>query len=102
MSRDTINRNQWSYIIEKKYVDSLKLPINESVKLLPSQLCLCTIINAGEKGNLSLKLLDPIMKYLENNSYKICGEVIGKLLVRTHENTRLCRYFEMQIPVVRT
>lgn len=99
MNRNTVNREQWSLITEKKYADVLKLPLNESIRFVPSQLCLCTIINAGDKGDLSLKLFDPVMEYLQNSNYEICGDLIGKLLVRVHEGKRYCRYFEMQIPV---
>ncbi|HHW03743.1 MAG TPA: MerR family transcriptional regulator [Thermoanaerobacterales bacterium] len=99
INRNTVDRIQWSLITEKKYADILKLPVNESVKFVPSQLCICTIINAGDKGNLSLKLFNPIMEYLQTSNYKICGDVIGKLLVRVHKSKRYCRYFEVQIPV---
>ncbi|MDR2484947.1 MAG: MerR family transcriptional regulator [Treponema sp.] len=97
--RDRMNRHQWSLTVEKKYAGILKIPVNDSVQSCPPQLCLCTIVDAGKKGDLSLKLLDPAMEYLQKNEYKVSGDIVGKILVRIHEGASFHRYIEIQIPV---
>lgn len=98
-SRDTVNRDFWSLIIESHYIPILQLPENKSVKTIPSQLCLSTIINAGDRGELSLKLLGPAISYIHQSGYRICDEITGNLLVRIHQKDKYCRYLEMMIPV---
>ncbi|MEL7571160.1 MAG: MerR family transcriptional regulator [Eubacteriaceae bacterium] len=99
LSRNEVNHNTWSLLIENKYLNLLNLPFNDLVVTLPSHLALCTIVNAGEKGELSYKLLDPALEYLNKNNFVINGDITGKLLLRTHQDKQFCRYFEMQIPV---
>lgn len=98
-NRNEVNHNVWSLIIENKYLKLLNLPTNNFVVTLPTHLALCTIVNAGEKGELSYKLLDPALEYLKNNNFIMNGDITGRLLIRIHQGSKFCRYFEMQIPV---
>jgi len=34
-----------------------------------------------------------------NAGYEISGDLIGRLVIRSHENGQLTRYFELWIPV---
>lgn len=97
--RDNINRDTWSFGIEKEYADAFGLPVNERVVYKEEQKCLYTIVCAGERGSLSLKLLDGAIKYIEENGYRIVDDIIGNLLARVHENNKHLRYIEMWIPI---
>ena len=88
-------------MIEEKYCQRLKIPYNNTVEFLPSHLALCTVINAGSKGELDYSLLNPARKYMEEKGWVVNGNIYGKILLRTHKNGRHCRYFEMKIPVKR-
>ncbi|KPU44342.1 zinc-responsive transcriptional regulator [Oxobacter pfennigii] len=94
-----LNREKWSLTIEKKYAEIFKLAINEYVKILPEQVYITTIVNAGEKGELSVQLLEPAISYTESKGYKISGDILGELLVRTHESGKYHRFFELMIPI---
>lgn len=93
------NQCEWSLVIEKKYADLMKIPLDDSVKTIPEQLCLMTIVDAGNKGDMTDSLLKPALQYIKHSSYQISGDILGNLLVRTHEKNQFCRYLEMMIPV---
>lgn len=97
---DTTHR--WSLIIEKKMADMLEIPIDdEKVFSVPDRLYLCSIIDAGEKGELTADQYMPILEYIKNNRYEVCGDIISKLLVRIHKEKKLSRYFEVQVPIIK-
>lgn len=93
------NHIHWSLFIDKRYAEICKIPINDQVMEIPDQLCLCTIVDAGEKGELSLEIFEPAIMYIEEKGFKICGDIMGELLLRVHNNEKFCRYFEMMIPI---
>ncbi|WP_238902816.1 MULTISPECIES: MerR family transcriptional regulator [unclassified Clostridium] len=95
----TIDHDFWSFIVDARYVPALGLPIDDSVKTIPPQLCVSTIINAGEKDELSLKMIEPAIEYVNKSDFSISGDIVGSILVRVHENSKLCRYIEIMIPV---
>jgi len=97
--RDEINRDNWFLGIEKEYAEALELPINQSVIYKEEQKCVYTIVCVGDRGSLSLKILDGAIKYIEDNGYKIVDDIIGNLLARVHENNKFFRYIELWIPI---
>ncbi|MFZ7120759.1 MAG: MerR family transcriptional regulator [Eubacteriaceae bacterium] len=99
---DFYNNNdsqKWFYSIEKKYAELFKLEINESVLILPEQYYITTIINAGEKGELTIDLLTPVVDYVKDTGYKINGDIICEVVARTHEKGKYCRFLEVLIPI---
>ncbi|URZ15654.1 MerR family transcriptional regulator [Clostridium felsineum] len=97
--RDEINRDNWFLGMEKEYADALELPINQSVIYKKEQKCIYTIVCVGDRGSLSLKILDGAIKYIEDNGYKIVDDIIGNLLARVHEDDKYYRYIELWIPI---
>lgn len=82
----------WSLIVEESYIDLLNIPLDKSVQEIPEQLCLSTIINAGNKGEMTSDLIEPVLKHLEETEYMLIGDIEGNLLTRVHENGSHCRY----------
>ncbi|NMA17524.1 MAG: MerR family transcriptional regulator [Clostridiaceae bacterium] len=91
--------NRWSCIIEKRLFDILNIKKTNETKEVPEQLCLCTVINIGKKGQLSFDLFKPFLDYVETIPYEITGDLIGKLLVRLNQKGSFCRFVEAQLPV---
>ena len=58
------------------------------------------IINAGERGDFSYRLLQDAFLFMEQNHYNLAGNVIGNFLARVHENGHYARYIEIWIPVL--
>lgn len=92
----------WSFTVDSKYMSLLDLPENNNIKVLPSQLYLHTIIDAGEKGEFSIKKLEPSLQYIEDKKYIVLGDILGELLIRVHENGKWHRYIELMIPIIRS
>lgn len=93
------NKCKWSLIVDETYIDALGIPLDNSVQEIPQQLCLSTIINAGNKGDMSAEQLAPALNYLEHTDYTLSGDIIGNLLTRVHKNGDHCRFLEMMFPV---
>lgn len=92
-------RCDWLYTIEKEYAEILRIPIDDTVTVIPSHLSLNTVIDIGEKGNFSLDQLDAINRYIDKSEYKICAKIIGKLIARINDGDGFHRYLYMEIPV---
>jgi len=98
-NREHVNRDKWGLAIEKKYATKLNLTTNDSVQVFESQLCLCTIIDIGEKGQMNLGIFESVEKYLANSQFEMKGDIIGTLIARVKGNGTLHRYVEYVIPV---
>lgn len=97
--RDKINKDEWFLGISKEYAEALGLPVNGNVIHKKQQKCVHTIVSVGDRGTLSLRILDSAMKFIEEKGYKVVDNVIGNLLTRVHEGDKLIRYFELWIPI---
>ncbi|MBP3869953.1 MAG: MerR family transcriptional regulator [Faecalicoccus sp.] len=94
-----LEAEMWSIFLEKDYYEFLGLEQTDEIKILPSQTYLHTIIDMGEKGELSIKQLRPALDYMETRGYQINGQILGEILVKCHEEGKWHRYMEIKIPV---
>lgn len=94
-------KERWAYVISKEYAEQLGLPVDENVLTLPSSINLSTIVDMGEKGDFDLSILENTLKYIEKQNLVINGDLMGKTLIRFHENNSYHRYMEIQIPISR-
>ncbi len=101
MHQDGTSPIIWSLLLEERYLEHLRIPFDDTTLPLPSHLTLCTVINAGSKGELDYSLLYPAMKFIREKGWAVNGDIYGKILLRTHINDKYCRYFEIKIPVER-
>ncbi|RBP66782.1 MerR family transcriptional regulator [Alkalibaculum bacchi] len=99
LSRDKVNKYNWGFAIKREHLEAFDLPLNEKVIHIEERPCVYTVICAGEKGTFSLKLLDGVMEYIEKEGYRLVGDIIGNLLVRTHEATGYSRFIEIWVPI---
>ncbi|MBF7097889.1 hypothetical protein [Alkalibacter mobilis] len=89
----------WGLSSKKEYIDAFTLPINEKVENLTSEQSVYTIIDAGEKGTFSYKLLDKALKFIKDHEFSLSGDVTGNLLARVHEPDGYHRYIELWLPI---
>ena len=94
-----LNQDMWSIAFDKETFDFLNLKRNEEIHHLPSGICLHTIIDMGEKGDLKIGMLKPAMDYIADHGYTIHGKIIGEILIKSHEGSTWQRYMEIKIPV---
>lgn len=91
--------DQWGLGIRSDLFDALGLEKDEKMLFLPQTLAAVTIIDAGEEGNYSLKLIHDAIEQTIRRGYEPCGTVTSSLLARNWESGRYHRYFEVQIPI---
>ncbi len=99
--RNHLDSNVWYYTLDSKYFDIIRLPMNDQLLVLPSQIYLHTIIDIGGKKELSINQLDPVVRYVEKKGMSINGDIIGELLVRYYEEHKWHRLVEIMVPVKR-
>lgn len=99
IDRSNNNEYAWGFALKKEYIDAFEIPLNDKVKHVGKVQSVYTVIVAGEKGTFSLNLLDNAMKFIEDNGYKLSGNVTGNLIARTHEERGYSRYIEVWLPV---
>lgn len=99
VDRKNKNDYRWGFSINKEYIETFELPVNDIVKEINHKKCVYTIICIRNKNEFSLKLLNNAMEYIENKNLKLCGDITGNLLCRVHEPEGFFRYIELWIPV---
>ncbi len=94
-----VEQDFWSIALEKEYFEYLELPLSKEVQVMNANTYLHTVIDLGDKDELSIKMLEPSIEYLKSHKLTTNGDIIGELLVRFHENDKWFRYVEVIIPV---
>jgi DNA-binding transcriptional MerR regulator len=94
-----LNKFKWGFSVEKRYAEALKLSLNKNVINEPEKICITTSIDIGEKGELSMRQLEPIISCAKQNNYKTENEIFGDIIVRTHENGKSHRFIELMLPI---
>ena len=74
----------WGLITQKEYADYFT--IHNGINI-PASKTVCTIIDAGEKGNISKKLFDAFYAYIEQITLEKNPTIYAYLLTRTHDKT---------------
>lgn len=89
----------WSLVVNSNLVPILELPLDDSIRTIGEQLCLCTIIDAGEREIYSMERLAAVLKYINSMDMEIAGDIVGHFLVKTHIKSVKKRYIEIMVPV---
>lgn len=92
------DENDWFFGIDKEYFDMLDLPL-EGTFSIPAQRYLHTIIDMGERGQLSLKRLESVFEHIRSRNLMIGGDILGEMLVRFYENHKWRRLVDIMVPV---
>jgi DNA-binding transcriptional MerR regulator len=88
----------WGFSVETKKAKNLDIPI-QNTEYIPSQNCLYTVFKAYGRNTFTQSLYEQVLEPCWNAGYEISGDLIGRLVIRSHENGQLTRYFELWIPV---
>lgn len=95
----TENKYSWSLGIKESSFPLTGLKENDVIKLLPSMQCVRTLVDAGDHGMFHYRLLDNVMKFIEEHHFKVAGNPFGFLLTRTNDETGYHRYIEFYVPI---
>ena len=99
LDENALDRDVWVAAIEKELMPILHLHMDEGVQSLPEQICVATIFDAGERGQLSLERYRDLIRQVELQGYKPSGDIRSHLLARCWENGAYHRYFEVFVPI---
>lgn len=88
----------WIVAVEKELMPILRIPMEEDVQTIPEEICFVTVLDAGERGQLSVDRYREIVKQAKLQGYKPNGDILSCLLARCWDNGAYHRYFEVFIP----
>ena len=77
----------WVYAINTNYKETLNIEMSDAIKQ-KSQLCICTMIDMSEVGCFNRKLLEPILKYIEEHQMTIVDKIRGIIICRGYQNNK--------------
>ena len=66
---------------------------------LPSGRCLYTVFESGGEGTFAETFLKDVYQKIFDQNHVLNGDPFGRLIVKTHENGRMHRYFEVWFPI---
>ena len=87
--------------INEEYFRLFDIAVTEEVIVMEPQLCVHTIIDMGEKGELDIHSLSPILDYIRKREYEPTGMIRGEILARVHEKNDWHRFLEVKIPIIK-
>ncbi|MBE5996973.1 MAG: hypothetical protein E7240_06435 [Lachnospiraceae bacterium] len=93
------DREYWCSAIDDRYVQYFSIPLTKKSRTKEPALCLTTNVDMGERGDLSVGWVYPLIEKAEEENLEICGDVWGKLLHRYHENGKYHRIIELSVPI---
>lgn len=99
INRREENKYKWGFSIGKEYADAFDISLTNRIVHVEKAPCVHTVVCAGERGTFSIKLLEGALEFMKVNNYRLCGDVVGRLLARVHEKTGYCRYIEIWLPI---
>lgn len=72
----------WGLITKKEYADYFEI---QNGITIPASKVICTIIDAGEKGNITKDLFEPFCAHIGQNGVDADSTIYAYLLTRTHD-----------------
>ena len=99
--RNSTGRYTWGFGIEERWAEALKLDTG-AMDYVPEQLCIRTVIDAGERWNFNYNLFADALRFIHADHLEPDGDIIGYLTARIHDNNKYCRFIEAYFPVKKT
>lgn len=93
---------RWGFSITPEKAYEVKRDITDpeyKAEYYTSCKCLYSIFKAYGEGTFSNCVHQQILKPLLKQGKTICGDLIGRLIVRVHEEKEYVRYFEVWVPI---
>ena len=92
-------RYWWGYSMPA--MEALKEGIEPAApnEYLPSRHCLYTVFKTGGEGTFAETFYEDVYKKIIDKNYVINGDPFGRLILKTHEDGQMQRYFEVWFPI---
>ena len=98
-SENITENSMWVNAISEKNIKALDIPIDETVKKIPTQKALFTVVNRYGERLINKQFAEEILNELEKRNLILDGRIIGKMLARIKEGSNTLRYIGIWIPV---
>lgn len=95
----TENQYQWALLAREEDFEELSLPASDNTGRIEAGICVKIMVEAGGEGTFHYSLLDPAMEYIKRHRFKLCGDPYGVLMIRSHDESRIQRYFTFYLPI---
>lgn len=92
------DHNEWFFSTSLSNFRMLHLPEEGSIHV-PGQIYLHTVIDIGGRGNLQLKMLEPVLEHVKQKGLEIEPHIIGEVLTRCYEGQTCHCYLEIMVPI---
>lgn len=98
-AKGNLMQGAWAMIADEQTMHELDVPRGEAVYDLPEKICLMTVIDGGERGDLTDDKFETVFDEISRRGYTIDGRIMAFLINRHWENGTYHRYIEVTIPV---
>ncbi|HWQ77898.1 MAG TPA: MerR family transcriptional regulator [Anaerovoracaceae bacterium] len=92
-------RYYWGFSMPPQDAIRFGVKLAPPMELIPRRKCYYTVFTAGDKGSFLTDFRKQVLEPLDEREYRACGDPIGHLICRIHEDVRFIRYFEVWVPV---
>lgn len=89
----------WGFSVPTGKVRELPLTVDENALYCPSRQCLYTVFKAYGRNTFTSCLCEQVLQPIWDRGYEVTESLIGRLLMRIHEDGVFTRYFEVWVPV---
>lgn len=94
-----ITNEVWAFVIEKGLMRKLNIPSGGDVYDLEEKLCMTTVIDGGDRGDLTHSKFEMVIDEVHRRGYEIDGRIMAFLINRHWEHGRYHRCIEVPIPI---
>lgn len=99
ISRNILKRYRWGFSFTLSAMRDWELDI-KGIEYIASAKCKYTIFKAYDEHTFAQCLKEQVLQKLLDQGYLIGGPVLGRLIIRTHEQGDFVRYFEVWVPAL--
>lgn len=91
----------WSYLIKRRYLEALSLPRAATMEDIPAHIGLCTVVDIGEKGNMSNAIFYPLLCEAKRCAQgRLQGDrLYGIIIGRISKSGKLHQYIKLVAPI---
>ncbi|MGM0216712.1 MerR family transcriptional regulator [Enterococcus sp. AZ109] len=89
----------WGFSVSPKKARELSIPTFEIADYFPARNSLYTVFKASAQDTFVPSVVEQVLKPIIRQGYEIVDKPIGRLIIRSHQEDRYERVFEIWVPV---
>ncbi len=97
--QNNIDKRIWAFQLEEEHFKMFDIPLTDDIFIEEPKLCVHTIIDIGDKNEVTIGHFKAICDYIQSRNLTIIGDFNCEILARVHENNKWHRYLEVKVPI---